>query len=66
MSEEEKAALMEEKKAEWEAKKHAWAKKIVEKKGLNEEEAEKFYKHISNLSFGKGRRGGRGGKGRKL
>jgi len=30
----------------WQEKKMAWAKKIAEKKGLTEEQAETFYKHI--------------------
>ena len=71
MSEEDKSAVMAEKKAQWEAKKQAWAQKVVEKKNLNEEDAQKFYNHISNVSFGGRRgRGGRGGRfgrgGRKL
>lgn len=68
--------------AHFEKNKMEWAKKVAKKKGMNDEQAAAFYKHVEQLSFGKrrgrkggrgkggkggrGGRGGKGGRGRKL
>jgi len=53
-------------KEKWEAKKMAFAKKMIEKKNMNEEQAAKFMEHIKNMTFGPRRNKKNGGKGRKL
>jgi hypothetical protein len=75
MSEEDRAALIAKKQAEFEAMKDKWMKKVSEKENVSEEKASAFYKSIQKFTFGamtRNNRGGkegkgkRGGRGRKL